>query len=109
MDSEYQGRNKEAQIRGQELGLTREQVLNNNFGLHTTKAIEDDLEKGADLQEAFEKYSKLNNSQKNCIKRYFSRKSCEERQRENSLEVTLIVLGIKLMSLLKKTKQRFQA
>jgi|GEM_PF-4419167 len=50
-----------AQNEGIKLGLTREQVSTYNFGFHTIDAIRKDVEEGANLQKAFEKYSKLNN------------------------------------------------
>ena len=41
-------------------GLTKEQVLAENFGYHTLNAIKKAVEEGVDLQKAFEKYSQLN-------------------------------------------------
>ena len=41
-----------------EFGLTREQVLSHNFGDHTSRAIEREIEAGFIPQESFEKYYK---------------------------------------------------
>ena len=41
-----------------EFGLTREQVLSHNFGDHTSRAIEREIEAGCIPQESFEKYYK---------------------------------------------------
>ncbi len=57
-----------AQDDGIKIGLTREQVLTYNFGSHTIFAIKKDVEKGVDLQKAFEKYSRLNIVQVDGIK-----------------------------------------
>ena len=46
-----------------EFGLTREQVLSHNFGYHTSRAIEREMEAGCSSQESFEKYKNLNNIQ----------------------------------------------
>ena len=51
---------REFEVQGEKLGLTREQVLTDNFGYHTIGAIEREIEQGVDLQTAFEKYSGLN-------------------------------------------------
>ncbi len=50
------------QVQGMNIGLTREQVLSDNFGDHTIKAIKREIEiNSLDLQKAFEKYKDLNN------------------------------------------------
>ena len=49
------------QQEGIKLGLSRAQVLAPNFGYHTVSAIKAEIEKGASLEDAFAKYSSLNN------------------------------------------------
>lgn len=51
-------------------GLTKEQVLTENFGHHTLNAIKKAVEEGADLQKAFEKYSNLNYEQIEAITKH---------------------------------------
>ena len=68
--TKYQGLNN-LEIEGiTQYGLTREQVLTDNFGFHTLNAIKDDREKGIQIEASFTKYQGLNNSQIEGITQY---------------------------------------
>ena len=67
---QYEGLNSIQFLAIFEFGLTREQVLSHNFGYHTSRAIEREMEAGCIPQESFEKYKNLNNIQVDAMTKF---------------------------------------